>query len=94
MKMLAFVESQMNSVAPNVSAIVGTTIAAKLIGAAGGLHKLAALPSTVLQVLGSKKRALGGGMTNNTGLETKHAGFIQRGSRFKVAPTLPDGSAP
>jgi len=59
-RLLAFVESKMQSVAPNLSNLVGTAIAAKLIGAAGGLHKLAAMPSTVLQVLGHKKRALGG----------------------------------
>ena len=56
-KMLAFVESRMATVAPNLSAIVGTQVAAKLIGAAGGLDKLAALPSTVLQVLGSRSAA-------------------------------------
>jgi len=76
-KMLAFVESRMGTVAPNLSCIVGTQVAAKLIGAAGGLQALAALPSTVLQVLGSKKKALGG-MAANTGLEQRHAGFIQR----------------
>merc|ERR1719203_2556628 len=64
-KMLAFVESRMNSVAPNVSAIVGTTIAAKLVGAAGGLNKLAEMPSTVLQILGSKKKTLGGMSTTS-----------------------------
>ena len=56
-KMLAFVESRMATVAPNLSAIVGTQVAAKLIGAAGGLDKLAALPSTVLQVLVSGGQA-------------------------------------
>ena len=45
--LLAFVESRMQSVAPNLSMLVGTAVAAKLIGAAGGLHKLAAMPSTI-----------------------------------------------
>ena len=72
-KILSFVESRMNGVAPNMSALVGTTVAAKLIGAAGGLHKLAALPSSTLQIIGSKKRALGG-MSNN---QVMHGGFIQ-----------------
>ena len=87
-KMLAFVESRMATVAPNLSAIVGTQVAAKLIGAAGGLDKLAALPSTVLQVLGSKKRGSGalGGMASNTGLEVKHAGFIQRCDLIQNTP--------
>lgn len=87
-KMLAFVESRMASVAPNLSAIVGTQVAAKLIGAAGGLDKLAALPSTVLQVLGSKKRAGAalGGMSSNSGLEVKHAGFVQRCDLIQNTP--------
>lgn len=87
-KMLAFVESRMSSVAPNLSAIVGTQVAAKLIGAAGGLDKLAALPSTVLQVLGSKKRtgAALGGMSSNSGLEVKHAGFVQRCDLIQNTP--------
>ena len=53
---------------------MGTTIAAKLLGAAGGLHKLASLPSTVVQILGSKKRALGG---MSTVAIVGNAGFIQ-----------------
>jgi len=35
----------MNVLAPNLSAIVGTTTAAKLLGVAGGLNALAKMPS-------------------------------------------------
>ena len=70
--MLAFVESKMAAVAPNLSKLVGTAIAAKLVGAAGGLHKLAALPSTVLQILGSKKQRAQGMGTQGV----VHGGFI------------------
>ena len=73
MRMLAYVESNMNRVAPNLSNLVGTAIAAKLIGAAGGMDKLAALPSTTLQILGSKKKSLGG-MSTTT--QVVHGGFI------------------
>ena len=83
MKMLAFVESQMNSVAPNVSAIVGTTIAAKLIGAAGGLDKLAELPSTVVQILGSKKKTLGGMSTTS---QVMHAGVMKDADIIQNTP--------
>ena len=95
-KMLAFVESRMATVAPNLSAIVGTQVAAKLIGAAGGLDKLAALPSTVLQVLGSKKRtgAALGGMSSNSGLEVKHAGFVQRCARIQNTPPPHPNTSP
>lgn len=75
-KMLSYVESKMAVVAPNLSNLVGTAIAAKLIGAAGGLHKLAALPSTVLQILGSKKRNQSGVGGGGMGAGVTHGGFI------------------
>merc|ERR1719147_257307 len=45
MKIFEYVESRMAFIAPNVSAIVGAPIAAKLMGAAGGLTKLSKMPS-------------------------------------------------
>jgi len=40
----------MNVLAPNLSAIVGTTTAAKLLGVAGGLVGLAKMPSCNVHV--------------------------------------------
>ena len=40
----------MNVLAPNLSAIVGTTTAAKLLGVAGGLGPLAKMPSCNVHV--------------------------------------------
>ena len=40
-----YVRSRMNILAPNLSAIVGTTTAAKLLGVAGGLSGVAKMPS-------------------------------------------------
>ena len=40
----------MNVLAPNLSAIVGTTTAAKLLGVAGGLAGLAKMPSCNVHV--------------------------------------------
>jgi U4/U6 small nuclear ribonucleoprotein PRP31 len=40
----------MNILAPNLSAIVGTTTAAKLLGVAGGLGALAKMPSCNIHV--------------------------------------------
>ena len=40
-----YVSSRMNVLAPNLSAIVGTTTAAKLLGVAGGLAGLAKMPA-------------------------------------------------
>ncbi|CAN0892906.1 U4/U6 small nuclear ribonucleoprotein Prp31 homolog [Linum grandiflorum] len=53
---LDFVESRMGYSAPNVSAIVGSAVAAKIIGAAGGLAALTRMPS----FLGAKKKNLAG----------------------------------
>ena len=41
--------------APNVSALAGTLLAAKLIEKAGSLRKLAMMPSSTLQILGAEK---------------------------------------
>lgn len=35
----------MNMLAPNLSVIIGTTVAAKLLGVAGGLNALAKMPA-------------------------------------------------
>lgn len=45
-----YVSSRMNVLAPNLSAIVGTTTAAKLLGVAGGLIALAKMPSCNVHV--------------------------------------------
>ena len=44
-KMLNFLEDKMTLIAPNVSAIVGTRVAAKLIAAAGGIIELSRIPA-------------------------------------------------
>jgi len=48
--MLSFIESRMNFIAPNLSAIVGTSIAAQLMGTAGGLMALSRIPACNIQV--------------------------------------------
>uniref|UniRef100_A0A7S3W6R7 Nop domain-containing protein n=1 Tax=Emiliania huxleyi TaxID=2903 RepID=A0A7S3W6R7_EMIHU len=75
-RILAFVESKMAIVAPNVVAIVGAATAAKLVGAAGGMSKLAELPSTVVQILGSKKRALAGMPHVDAEVSRAHVGGV------------------
>ena len=50
-----FIESVMKQIAPNVTTICGATIGARLIAKAGGLEKLAMLPSSTIQILGAEK---------------------------------------
>lgn len=82
-RIFAFVESKMTIVAPNVTAVVGAAIAAKLVGAAGGLSKLAELPSTVVQILGGKKKTLGG---LSTATQVTHAGCIYAADLIQNTP--------
>ena len=53
-----YVSSRMNVLAPNLSAIVGTTTAAKLLGVAGGLNGLAKMPACNVHVSSESLYAL------------------------------------
>ena len=57
---LLYVESRMAMIAPNLSRIIGTTVATKLMGQAGGLTALSKMPSCNVLVLGQTKKALSG----------------------------------
>ncbi|KAF1794104.1 U4/U6 small nuclear ribonucleoprotein Prp31 [Phytophthora cactorum] len=70
---LRFVESRMKYLAPNVSQLVGTRIAAQLIGLAGGVAQLARIPSCNLQVLGQEKKVLSG---FSSAAALKHTGVL------------------
>jgi nucleolar protein 56 len=50
----SFVERSAPAVAPNLAAIAGPVLAARLIAIAGGLESLAKLPSGTVQVLGAE----------------------------------------
>jgi U4/U6 small nuclear ribonucleoprotein PRP31 len=54
-ELASFVERRMERMAPNVSVIVGTKIAAQLLGLAGGLEELSKIPSCNLQVIGQTR---------------------------------------
>ncbi len=42
-------------VAPNLTAVLGPLVAARLIATAGGLEKLAAMPASTIQILGAQR---------------------------------------
>jgi nucleolar protein 56 len=50
-----YIEELMSAEAPNLSAVAGPILGAKLISMAGGLEKLAKLPASTIQVLGAEK---------------------------------------
>ncbi|KAH7100675.1 Nop domain-containing protein [Auriculariales sp. MPI-PUGE-AT-0066] len=71
-KIFAYVSSRMTLLAPNLSAIVGTSIAAKLLGVAGGLNALAKMPACNVHLLGAQKKIAAGFSTS----ASRHTGFI------------------
>ncbi|KAK1236678.1 U4/U6-U5 snRNP complex subunit prp31 [Marasmius sp. AFHP31] len=72
-KIFMYVSSRMNVLAPNLSSIVGTTTAAKLLGVAGGLSGIAKMPSCNVHLLGAQKKITAG---FSTATQRRHTGFI------------------
>ncbi|KAF8529076.1 hypothetical protein BU17DRAFT_73283 [Hysterangium stoloniferum] len=72
-KIFSYVSSRMNILAPNLSAIIGPTTAAKLLGVAGGLTALAKMPACNVHLLGAQKKITAG---FSTATQDRHTGFI------------------
>ena len=51
----SYVDDVLKQVAPNMTAIVGAPLSARLISIAGSLDNLAKMPASTLQVLGAEK---------------------------------------
>eukprot|EP00501_MAST-03F_sp_TOSAG23-6_P000009 GSMAST32.ASY1.ANO1.9.1 assembled CDS len=80
-----FIESRMCALAPNTSALVGTTIAARLVSHTGGLLALARIPSCNIQVVGKKvKAAMGFGVAATQ----PNVGIIFDASLVQSAPSF------
>ena len=79
-----YLNSRMHSVAPNLSALIGEIVGARLISHAGSLTNLAKYPASTVQILGAEKalfRALKTkGNTPKYGL-IFHSSFIGRASQ-------------
>ncbi|TKY63137.1 U4/U6 small nuclear ribonucleoprotein Prp31 [Spatholobus suberectus] len=82
-KVLDFVESRMGYIAPNLSAIVGSAVAAKLMGTAGGLAALAKMPACNVQLLGAKKKNLAG---FSTATSQFRVGYLEQTEIFQTTP--------
>lgn len=82
-KLYDYLVTKMNDIAPNLAALVGEIVGARLISHAGSLTNLAKCPSSTLQILGAEKalfRALKTkGNTPKYGL-IFHSSFIGRAS--------------
>merc|ERR1719203_963279 len=79
----AYLTDKMNTCAPNLSALIGEQVGARLIAHAGSLTSLAKYPASTVQILGAEKalfRALKSkGNTPKYGL-IFHSSFISRAS--------------
>lgn len=51
----SYLDTAMEEVAPNIRALVGSLLGARLIAIAGGLSNLAKMPASTIQVLGAEK---------------------------------------
>ncbi|HEY7535016.1 MAG TPA: ribonucleotide-diphosphate reductase subunit beta [Thermodesulfobacteriota bacterium] len=49
------VETEMRKVAPNLSAVLGTSVGARILARAGSIKNLAIMPASTIQVLGAEK---------------------------------------
>jgi len=89
-----YVEDVLKQVAPNMTAVVGAALSARLISIAGSLNNLAKMPASTLQVLGAEKalfRSLKtGARPPKHGVIFQHTAIHQapRWQRGKIARTL------
>lgn len=80
---MGYIESRMKFIAPNVSALVGTQVASKLMAAAGGVDKLANIPACNIQVIGSVKKDMLG---FSRAMHNRNAGFFGQIEMVQKAP--------
>jgi U4/U6 small nuclear ribonucleoprotein PRP31 len=82
---LRFVQSRMKFLAPNLSALLGSSLASELVGMAGGLVALTAIPACNVQVMGRSK-ASANGMSRTT--VKAHNGIIHEAQIVRSAPPM------
>ncbi|EGR30919.1 hypothetical protein IMG5_121230 [Ichthyophthirius multifiliis] len=80
-KIQSYIESRMKWIAPNLSALVGSGCASRLITAAGGVEQLQRMPACNIQVMGSQKKSLLGMSKEGQGFNRGYFGqldFVQK----------------
>ncbi len=81
-----YVESRMSFIAPNLSAIIGASTGAKIMGAAGGLTNLSKMPAGHVELLGQQKKTVGGFSQRTTQLP--HTGFVYYSELVQQVPPV------
>ncbi|MDG6224140.1 MAG: hypothetical protein QCI82_01350, partial [Candidatus Thermoplasmatota archaeon] len=88
------IDDEMGSIAPNLKAVVGPIIGARLIHSAAGIKRLAMLPSSTVQVLGAEKAFFRflkeGGRPPKHGILFQHPAIhsARKDLRGKIARTM------
>ena len=78
-----YISSMMETVAPNLAALAGPMIGARLISLAGSLKELARKPSSTVQVFGAEKALF---RSLKTGADPPKHGIIYRVPEINTAP--------
>ena len=79
-----YVQARMTVFAPNLTAVVGSLTAARLLNATGGLAGLARTPDRNLPALGSKRTAAGTGRATN--VDVRQQGFVYHSPLVQGVP--------
>eukprot|EP00919_Chromeraceae_sp_WS-2016_P004588 GHVR01010847.1.p1 GENE.GHVR01010847.1~~GHVR01010847.1.p1 ORF type:complete len:116 (+),score=6.31 GHVR01010847.1:387-734(+) len=79
---MIYLESCMQTIAPNLCQLVGSYMASKLISAAGGINKLAIMPACNIQVMGGQRSA----QIGFSQMERNHSGLFSQMDIVKDAP--------
>lgn len=77
------VETEMKKVAPNVSAILGPSVGARILARAGSIKNLASMPASTIQVLGAEKALF---RSLKTGSQPPKHGLLFQHSLVHAAP--------
>ena len=77
------VETEMKRIAPNLSAILGTAVGARILARAGSLTNLAKMPASTIQVLGAEKALF---RSLKTGSQPPKHGLLFQHASVHAAP--------
>jgi len=73
----------MQIIAPNLSAILGTAVGARILGRAGSLKKMAGMPASTIQVIGAEKALF---RSLKTGSQPPKHGLLFQHAMVHAAP--------
>lgn len=77
------VQTQMIQVAPNLAAVLGTAVGARILARAGSLKRLATMPASTIQVLGAEKALF---RSIKTGSQPPKHGLLFQHAMVHAAP--------